>query len=155
MRMYLTHQASPHDPENFPFVVLGNKIDMEESKRMVSRHRRARTVIEAELLTCPGVPEASNDLVSGQGQHSILRDIGQRGHQCRTGFPDYRQERFGAGGGDGIVSFLRRSHTQISQLTTAGMPITPTPSELTPRALRTMAVTVRCAFELGDRTPPE
>lgn len=28
-------QASPHDPENFPFVVLGNKIDMEESKRMV------------------------------------------------------------------------------------------------------------------------
>lgn len=30
-------QASPHDPENFPFVVLGNKIDMEESKRQV-RH---------------------------------------------------------------------------------------------------------------------
>ena len=30
-------QASPHDPENFPFVVLGNKIDMEENKRQVSR----------------------------------------------------------------------------------------------------------------------
>lgn len=29
-------QASPHDPENFPFVVLGNKIDVEESKRQVS-----------------------------------------------------------------------------------------------------------------------
>lgn len=28
-------QASPHDAENFPFVVLGNKIDVEESKRMV------------------------------------------------------------------------------------------------------------------------
>lgn len=28
-------QASPRDPENFPFVVLGNKIDMEEGKRMV------------------------------------------------------------------------------------------------------------------------
>lgn len=28
-------QASPHDVENFPFVVLGNKIDCEESKRMV------------------------------------------------------------------------------------------------------------------------
>src|SRR5258708_38331536 len=28
-------QASPHDPENFPFVVLGNKIDEEESKRQV------------------------------------------------------------------------------------------------------------------------
>jgi len=32
-------QASPRDPENFPFVVLGNKIDMEESKRMVSTKR--------------------------------------------------------------------------------------------------------------------
>lgn len=32
-------QASPHDPENFPFVVLGNKIDVEESKRMVRRRR--------------------------------------------------------------------------------------------------------------------
>ncbi|KAJ9111155.1 Ypt/Rab-type GTPase Rab7 [Naganishia adeliensis] len=31
--------ASPHDPENFPFVVLGNKIDMEDSKRMVSQKR--------------------------------------------------------------------------------------------------------------------
>lgn len=28
-------QASPHDPENFPFVVLGNKIDVEEHKRQV------------------------------------------------------------------------------------------------------------------------
>ncbi|KAH8926279.1 hypothetical protein BT69DRAFT_1279012 [Atractiella rhizophila] len=32
-------QASPRDPENFPFVVLGNKIDMEESKRVVSQKR--------------------------------------------------------------------------------------------------------------------
>jgi Ras-related protein Rab-7A len=30
-------QASPHDPENFPFVVLGNKIDVEENKRQVRR----------------------------------------------------------------------------------------------------------------------
>lgn len=28
-------QASPRDPDNFPFVVLGNKIDVEESKRVV------------------------------------------------------------------------------------------------------------------------
>ncbi|KAL8768923.1 MAG: hypothetical protein Q9209_004978 [Squamulea sp. 1 TL-2023] len=32
-------QASPRDPENFPFVVLGNKIDVEENKRMVSNKR--------------------------------------------------------------------------------------------------------------------
>jgi len=28
-------QASPNFPESFPFVVLGNKIDVEESKRAV------------------------------------------------------------------------------------------------------------------------
>ncbi|KAI9315124.1 vacuolar biogenesis protein [Dichotomocladium elegans] len=32
-------QASPNDPDRFPFVVLGNKIDVEESKRKVSRKR--------------------------------------------------------------------------------------------------------------------
>ncbi|KAI9297303.1 vacuolar biogenesis protein [Neoconidiobolus thromboides FSU 785] len=32
-------QSSPRDPENFPFVVLGNKIDLEESKREISEKR--------------------------------------------------------------------------------------------------------------------
>ncbi|EIE86939.1 hypothetical protein G6F57_006992 [Rhizopus arrhizus] len=32
-------QASPRDPDRFPFVLLGNKIDVEESKRMVSQKR--------------------------------------------------------------------------------------------------------------------
>jgi len=32
-------QASPRDPENFPFVVLGNKVDQEESKRTISEKR--------------------------------------------------------------------------------------------------------------------
>lgn len=32
-------QASPMDPESFPFVVLGNKVDVEESKRMISSKR--------------------------------------------------------------------------------------------------------------------
>lgn len=32
-------QASPRDPENFPFVVLGNKVDVDESQRAVSKKR--------------------------------------------------------------------------------------------------------------------
>ncbi|CAO3688269.1 unnamed protein product [Umbelopsis ramanniana] len=32
-------QASPRNPDSFPFVVLGNKIDVDESKRMVSARR--------------------------------------------------------------------------------------------------------------------
>lgn len=67
-------QASPHDPENFPFVVLGNKIDMEESKRMV----RSLTLLNSTfcanivIVLMIGVPKTSNDMVSGQGQHSLL-----------------------------------------------------------------------------------
>jgi len=33
-------QASPHDPENFPFVVLGNKIDMDGGNSRVVSHVR-------------------------------------------------------------------------------------------------------------------
>jgi Ras-related protein Rab-7A len=32
-------QASPKDPNNFPFIVIGNKIDIEESKRQISEKR--------------------------------------------------------------------------------------------------------------------
>lgn len=39
-------QASPRDPDNFPFVVLGNKIDVEESKRVIS-NKRALTFCQA------------------------------------------------------------------------------------------------------------
>ncbi|PWI66057.1 hypothetical protein PCL_05535 [Purpureocillium lilacinum] len=40
-------QASPRDPPNFPFVVLGNKIDVEESKRLIS-NKRAMTFCQSK-----------------------------------------------------------------------------------------------------------
>ncbi|KAI9021209.1 vacuolar biogenesis protein [Hyaloraphidium curvatum] len=40
-------QAGPRDPDNFPFVVLGNKIDMEEGRRQVST-KRAMTWCQAK-----------------------------------------------------------------------------------------------------------
>lgn len=40
-------QASPMDPESFPFVVIGNKIDVEESKRMIS-NKRAMTFCQSK-----------------------------------------------------------------------------------------------------------
>lgn len=43
-------QASPHDPENFPFVLLGNKIDQGESKRTV-RHCRPHDTTDLEADT--------------------------------------------------------------------------------------------------------
>lgn len=32
-------QASPRDPDSFPFVVLGNKVDMGEERRMITQKR--------------------------------------------------------------------------------------------------------------------
>ncbi len=40
-------QASPRDPDTFPFVVLGNKIDVEESKRVIST-KRAMTFCQSK-----------------------------------------------------------------------------------------------------------
>jgi GTPase SAR1 family protein len=63
-------QASPHDPENFPFVVLGNKIDVEENKRQV--RGLAVYLFIAALTACAGNAEACNDLVPIQGQYSLF-----------------------------------------------------------------------------------
>ncbi|TEB19936.1 ras-domain-containing protein [Coprinellus micaceus] len=40
-------QALPNDPDEFPFVVLGNKVDVDESKRQVSQ-KRAMTWCQAK-----------------------------------------------------------------------------------------------------------
>jgi Ras-related protein Rab-7A len=36
-------KASPRQPENFPFVLLGNKIDLESTKQRVVSSKRAMT----------------------------------------------------------------------------------------------------------------
>ncbi|ORX47501.1 hypothetical protein DM01DRAFT_1140866 [Hesseltinella vesiculosa] len=41
-------QASPRDPDNFPFVVLGNKVDVDESKRMQVSQKRAMAFCQAK-----------------------------------------------------------------------------------------------------------
>lgn len=89
-------QASPHDPDNFPFVVLGNKIDVEENKRQV---RACYALLNVMLMHSGsvGLSEACNDMVPVEGQHSLLRDISQGGHQRRASLPDNRQERPAAG----------------------------------------------------------
>ncbi|KAI5308578.1 hypothetical protein KEM55_005369 [Ascosphaera atra] len=40
-------QANPRDPESFPFVVIGNKIDVDESKRNIST-KRATTYCQSK-----------------------------------------------------------------------------------------------------------
>ncbi len=67
--------ASPRDPDNFPFVVLGNKIDVEESKRAVSWHGETLVVGgRATRLTRRGadLDEAGYDLLPVEGRHPVL-----------------------------------------------------------------------------------
>ena len=64
-------QASPHDPENFPFVVLGNKIDVEENKRQV-RRGVVYSGLALKVRNHTGDPEARHDLVSVKRQHPVL-----------------------------------------------------------------------------------
>ena len=83
-------QASPRDPDNFPFVVLGNKIDMEESKRVVcfSFFLGAFALCWSPLFIDVLVADFNQegyDLLSIQGQHSVFRDQCKGGHQRRTG----------------------------------------------------------------------
>jgi hypothetical protein len=64
-------QASPRDPDNFPFVVLGNKIDVEESKRVVSRgwvrdQRRPRQLTDLDFN------QAGHDLLPVKRRHPVL-----------------------------------------------------------------------------------
>lgn len=63
-------QASPHDPENFPFVVLGNKIDVEESKRQVRRCYVTQSLNDS--LSCPGNAKARDDVVPIKGQYPLF-----------------------------------------------------------------------------------
>lgn len=64
-------QASPRDPDNFPFVVLGNKIDVEESKRVVSlRVVRCCSAVFADKRL--DLDQAGHDLLPVERRHSIL-----------------------------------------------------------------------------------
>jgi hypothetical protein len=88
-------QAAPRDPENFPFVCLGNKIDMENQR--VVRVTVFVVCALAQQLSSTGVAEACAGVVSVKGRHSVLRDVGQGGDQRRAGVSDDRQERIEAG----------------------------------------------------------
>lgn len=73
-------QASPHDPENFPFVVLGNKIDVEENKRQVCSNSHSKKILQMAQLHSSGNTETSDDMVPVERQHPLFRDLSKGGH---------------------------------------------------------------------------
>jgi len=76
-------QASPRDPDTFPFVVLGNKIDVEESKRVVGYYPRRMGYQWIWMLTqFTDLDEASHDFLPVERRHPLLRDECKGGYQC-------------------------------------------------------------------------
>lgn len=93
-------QASPRDPENFPFVVLGNKIDLEN--RQVggwggvepTAFSPVRLLQRLLFLFCvSGNNQTSAGLVPEQEQHPVFRNQRQGGHQRGAGLPDHCTQR--------------------------------------------------------------
>ncbi|KAI9859330.1 MAG: Rab GTPase ypt7 [Vezdaea acicularis] len=64
-------QASPRDPENFPFVVLGNKIDVEENKRMISS-KRAMTFCESKEVKIPYFETSAKEALNVEEAFQVI-----------------------------------------------------------------------------------
>ena len=67
-------QASPRDPDTFPFVVLGNKIDVEESKRVVRYETHLKRYSEhvGMLTESTDLDEAGHDVLPIERRHPVL-----------------------------------------------------------------------------------
>jgi len=80
-------QASPRDSENFPFVVLGNKIDLEESKRMVSQ-KRAMTWCQSKGNIPYFETSAKEAINVEQAFQTIAKNALQQEADVEIDFPD-------------------------------------------------------------------
>ena len=68
-------QANPRDPQNFAFICVGNKIDVEESKRMVPSQKKRVDIGDAK---------ESFDLVQDKSaSNTIFRSLSQGWRQCQ------------------------------------------------------------------------
>jgi GTPase SAR1 family protein len=72
-------QASPRDPDNFPFVVLGNKVDVDESKRMVKEYKEYGLVLchihSFVFLFLLGFSKTCHGILPSKGKHSVSLDV--------------------------------------------------------------------------------
>lgn len=60
LRHCLRTQASPNDPDTFPFVVLGNKVDVDEGRSRVVRRPAAGHLRSVQApFACDGLPGGS------------------------------------------------------------------------------------------------
>ena len=91
-------QASPRDPDRFPFVVLGNKVDLEN--RAVSQFFKVLLCLGKKWRVCLfcflGFYEKGPTMVYEQKWHPLLRNFCQGGHKRRASVPDHRQKCSGS-----------------------------------------------------------
>ena len=65
-------QANPREPDSFPFIVMGNKIDIEESKRQVRENEACGVQKEEGEFNLLGLSETGLGMVSTKRRHSCI-----------------------------------------------------------------------------------
>lgn len=117
-------QASPMDPESFPFVVLGNKVDVEESKRMIPS-KRAQTFCQSK----GGIPyfetsakEAVNVEQAFEGESNLLKHmLALPGNVTNKIYHSDRTERASTGGIARLQPGFPRNDSDQHRRTEPGM----------------------------------
>lgn len=98
-------QASPRDPEHFPFVVLGNKVDLDNRQVCKPAFCKYKVTFINPINQCTGIHASSTAMVSIEKRDSLLWDIGKGGYQRGDGLSNYSKECVGARYG-GIYWFV-------------------------------------------------
>uniref|UniRef100_A0A914E7E0 Ras-related protein Rab-7a n=1 Tax=Acrobeloides nanus TaxID=290746 RepID=A0A914E7E0_9BILA len=80
-------QASPSDPESFPFVLLGNKIDAETNRAVSSRRAQNWCESKNNMLYCE--VSARESINVEEGFQEIARIALQRNSQDLHNFPEF------------------------------------------------------------------
>lgn len=62
-------QASPRDPDRFPFVILGNKVDVDKSKRTV--HRSTLFLIYSFFYFCIDTTKKDLGILPSKGKYTV------------------------------------------------------------------------------------
>lgn len=94
-------QAGPSDPKQFPFILVGNKVDLDAGSRRVVSYLNESLVSALQEIYLPTVNpsgswEESKRLVRLQGRHSVFRNIREGGPQCRHCFSMHCEAGVGA-----------------------------------------------------------
>ncbi len=136
-------QASPHDPDNFPFVVLGNKIDVEEGKRQVSTVALNPLPLYTEICGWQVTQKRAMTWCQSKGNIPYFETSAKEAINVEQAFQTIAKNALQQEAEEQLsVSFAPYRFLSVMLTGSADLLITPIPSSLTQRIRRTMVAIV-------------